>query len=294
MDIFCRAVFVPCAFSGRLDEVANVETFTHRVFPEWISVEQLGIIRLSFAAIIWLTTFYGICSTGNPLVPSYVKGTRLKPAMIQMNGIKTLGPFTSWAWIILGAAFSSSGTVCLLADADQSVPVALVRTAAICWETAAPFTILVSAAIKYAIWPLILKQGGKTESLKKPRAVLQHNANVLMAIAEVALLGGLPVRWSYISFGPLIGCTYILFTWSMACHWVDVTKSGPQFIYFFMDTTLPGHLPTYAIVGLLGVLLLSFGIFSSATSFLGMLPGSFVAHVLFAVGVCLATMRLRD
>jgi hypothetical protein len=111
---------------------------------------------------------------------------------------------------------------------------------------------------------------------------------------EVALLGGLPVRWSYVSFGPLIGCTYILFTWSMACHWVDVTKSGPQFIYFFMDTTLPGHLPTYGIVDFLGAFLVSFGIFSSATSILGILPGSFVAHVLFAVGVCLATMRLRD
>jgi hypothetical protein len=163
----------------KLDEVANVETFTHRVFPEWISVDQLGIIRLSFAAIIWLTTLYGICSTGSPLVPNYVKGTRLKPAVIQMNGIKTLGPFTSWAWIILGAAFSSSGKVCLLADADQSVPVALVRTAAICWETAAPFTILL--ATKFTNRPFI-EQGGKTESLKKPRAVLQHNADILMAI----------------------------------------------------------------------------------------------------------------
>ena len=51
--------------------------------------------------------------------------------------------------------------------------------------------------------------------------------NVFFAVTESALLGGLPVRWSEISLAPLVGCAYVMFTWSMSMSW-NKREHGPQ------------------------------------------------------------------
>jgi len=106
---------------------------------------------------------------------------------------------------------------------------------------------------------MALKAGTDTSIFKAPRALLEHNANVLMVLVEIGLLGGLPIRLQDFSVAPLFGIVYIFFTWSMSESWVAKTK-GPQFIYFFMDTTL-GIKTSLFLLALLGVLSSYYGLF---------------------------------
>lgn len=43
-----------------IDEVATVETFTHVLFPEYLSVQSLAYIRLALAMVPFSTTIYQI------------------------------------------------------------------------------------------------------------------------------------------------------------------------------------------------------------------------------------------
>jgi hypothetical protein len=80
----------------KLDEVAVVETFTARIFPELISVYQLSVFRGIFAFIIWGTTIQCWVSPGWKTVTSYLSGSKLKAVTTKLEGVKTLFPFTSW------------------------------------------------------------------------------------------------------------------------------------------------------------------------------------------------------
>lgn len=274
-----------------VDRVATVETFTHRVFPDLMTVEQMAYIRLAIAGVIWATSFQTVfLSPGWVQTTNYLKGTRLLRAPNTLSGIKTMFPFTSWAWNMLGASFTLSGYIALQQDASPLV----LRAALFFWEASAPFSFLVATVIRYAIWPGVLKGDGDTTNLKKLRNKLMHNANVMMSLTEAALLGGLPVRWSHASIGPLVGVVYILFTWAMSTSWNDTSKVGPQFIYFFFDTTLPGYTPTIALLVLLFVLMLFYGFFASCDFLLGLVPFGVVGHAVFALGLASIMMRFRD
>lgn len=199
-------------------------------------------------------------------------------------------PFTSWAWNMLGVSFTLSGYIAVKQEAS---PV-LLRTALFFWEAAAPFSFLVATVIRYAIWPGVLKGDGDTSNLKMIRNMLMHNANVVMSLTEAALLGGLPVRWSHVSIGPVVGIAYILFTWAMSTSWNDTAKVGPQFIYFFFDTTLPGYTSTIALLVLLVVLMMFYAFFASCDLLLGFVPFGIAGHTLFAAGLASIMMRFRD
>jgi hypothetical protein len=274
-----------------VDRVATVETFTRRVFPDLITVEQMAYIRLAIAGVIWATSFHTMfLSPGWIQTTNYLKGTRLLRAPNTLYGIKTMYPFTSWAWNMLGVSFTLSGYIALQQEASPL----LLRLALFFWEASAPFSFLVATVIRYAIWPGVLKGDGDTTNLKKLRNKLMHNANVMMSLTEAALLGGLPVHWKHVSIGPLVGVAYILFTWAMSTSWNDTSKVGPQFIYFFFDTTLPGYTPTIALLVLLFVLMLFFSFFAACDFLLGLVPFGVVGHALFALGLGSITMRFRD
>jgi hypothetical protein len=93
---------------------------------------------------------------------------------------------------------------------------------------------------------------------------------------------------------PLYGIIYVLFTWSMAMSWND-PSAGPQFLYFFFDTTLPGLAPTIVLAALLAVLLASFGVFYACEYLLASIGGgSLLGHLAFCVVICSSVMRFRD
>ena len=144
-----------------------------------------------------------------------------------------------------------------------------------------------------------------------------HNMNVFFAVTESALLGGLPVRWSEISLAPLVGCAYVIFTWSMSMSW-NKREHGPQvrhgiavgtekslmfnrlqncffqFIYFFFDTTLPGFAPSIALLALMIALLIFFVIFASCERIMEWADAGLAGSLTFVILICSAVMRFRD
>jgi hypothetical protein len=294
-----------------IDEIAVTETFTRRIFPELISLRTLATIRTVQALIIWVVSFHAVfMSEGFVFSTSYVPHSKLKMVNNQLTGIRTMFPFTSVSWNLLGVAFTLSAYIAWSAVAmelkesgEDSILLSLpllsspwntfvLRTAILVWEVAAPNTLLVAAVVRFVIWPGVLRAGSDTSNLKNFRNMLMHNGNVLLALTETSLTGGLPVRWSEVSLAPILGCMYVLFSWYMIDKW-NTPANGPQFIYFFFDTTL-GATTSYALVALLVVLLIFYTLFVSVEHILASMDGGWPFHVAFVVAVSSAVMRFRD
>lgn len=197
-----------------IDQVATLQTFTKA--QPWIgSALNLAIVRGVIALSIWATTLHVLLGPGWTQITNWKPGSKLKRnAKITLKGIKSMFPFTSWSWNLLGISYTLNALIagCVATGNDQwigTVPNnALLRTALIAWEIAAPCAILVSTVIRYAIWEMVLHGSGDTTNLKAFRNVMMHNFNSVFVLAEVAMLGQLPVRFSEVSLAPLLGVVY--------------------------------------------------------------------------------------
>lgn len=282
-----------------IDELAVTETFTRSVFPDFISVQTLGLIRAAIAVVIWATSIHTLVfSSGWVQTTSYLPHSKLLQVDNALTGIRTMFPFTSVSWNLLGAAFTSSSYICLATTAQFSsilLPqpsTAFLRMALLTWQVAAPNTLLVTVVVRYVIWPGVLKTSGNTVALKAPRNVLMHNVNVLFALLEVAFLGSLPVTWTFVSLAPLLGIMYVVVSWNVTHIW-NTASAGPQFIYFFLDTTL-GITTTVALLTLLSVLLVFYSLFVSTEYVMVWMDGSWLMHAFFVASISSAVMRFRD
>jgi hypothetical protein len=278
-----------------LDEAAKVETFTRVIFPDYMNVYSLAYLRLLIAATIWWTSFQtAVLSNGWTQKTTYQPGSKLKMVPNRLKGIKTMFPFTSWCWNMLGLSFTLNAYIAIHGAAAKPVDPWLLRVALCVWEISAPCAILVSLVIRYAIWPAVLASPtGDTTNLKRLRNVMMHNVNSVYAISELAITGGLPVRFNELSLLPLYGVAYVIFSWCMTMSWNEAA-AGPQFIYFFFDTTLPGYKPTLALLALLSALLVIFGILCVCEQILAWIDGGFLAHLAFCAVICGGVMRFRD
>lgn len=162
----------------------------------------------------------------------------------------------------------------------------------IAWEIAAPCTLLVASTIRYVMWPAVLKRGGP-HSLNSVRNMLMHNFNVAVALTETCLLSGMPVRWSEAAVAPLWGCIYVIFSWNMVFAWNE-RRHGPQFIYFFLDTTLPGFFCSQVLVALMIVLLMFYAALCFSNDLLSQLDGGVFAHLSYICILSGMVMRFRD
>ena len=275
------AIFVQLLPSWeQLDEVATLSTFS-RAEP-WIGgAWQLGFYRLCIALSIWATTLHILCGPGWTQVTNWKPASKLKGnTTITLRGIKTMFPFTSWSWNLLGLSYSLNALIAFCVATQQDAWITglkhnwLLRLALIAWEIAAPCAILVSTVIRFAIWEMALHGSGDTSNLKSFRNVMMHNANSVFVLMEVALLGGLPVRFTEVSLAPLFGVCYVIFAWNMTHRWTD-REHGPQFIYYFFDTTM-GKVTTISLLVLLCALLLFYVLFASARIGLDRLSWVFV------------------
>ncbi|KAL7570044.1 hypothetical protein ACA910_017083 [Epithemia clementina (nom. ined.)] len=269
-----------------------MDTFTKVMFPEYMDLRTVALIRMFIALSIWFVTIHMILSKGWTQQTTYQKGSQLIMAPIVMSGAKTLAPFTSISWILLGISFTLSSYIALKGVEHEKVAPWILRIALCVWEVAAPNSLLVASVIRYAIWPAVLAKGNVTDNLKSWRNVFMHNINVFYALTETALLGGLPVRWSDISLAPLVGLCYVIFSWNMTMVWNK--PHGPQFIYYFFDTTLPGYQTTISLLVLLVALLLFFVLFCASESLLKWMDGGIVGSLAFVVVICSGVMRFRD
>ena len=212
--------------------------------------------------------------------------------MIEVQGFKTQLPFTSWAWNLLGNSFAINAYITFCTMSHQTIAPWTLRTALLLYETATPCTLLVAAVVRYTIWPNVLKHGGSTKELKHPRTLLMHNANVIMALSEVCLLGGLPIHLSHVSMAPLFGILYVIFTWCMTYQWADQSH-GPQFFYFFLDTTL-GTTTSVALLVLMIVLMVSYLLMMVAQVVLNSIGGGVPIHILFVAIISAGVCRWKD
>lgn len=308
------AVVVPLLPSlEEIDSMSGKEVWTTRKFPELVSLETLAFVRLGIAGIsIGLSAYLALIAKGWDVYANYKPRSKLRRVFVRLEGIGTLTPFTSWCWMVLGVGFLLRGIIALagakavqaggtVAEAAATTTTTttpewaefvlgnkyLLRATLVSWELTGPFAMLVSSAITYSIWPQV-KKGGKPHNLAGFRNQLQHNFNSFAALLEVTLLGGISVEFSHLSMAAAYGVVYVVFTWLMGKYYFGNKTVGPQYIYWFMDTTLE-KTTTMALVALLFALTLYFAMFSFVVEmFLGSGsddagPPSLPANVAFLV-----------
>lgn len=292
-----------------IDEIANKETFLRVCFPEVLSIQHVAAIRLFLAFVMFAdisySFFFGkweVDTTPDFYFPQSkltgVRGMSFRGVYYTGklgSGIRNLGSFTMCSFVTECVTFALAGGIPLYIELSGSEPpLWIYRIAIVAWETCAPISLLVSAIVKYVLWPLALQQGGNnTKLLKAPGALLEHNLNIISCLLEVTILGGLPIRYQDCVWAPLFGLAYVLFTYRMIHSWAG-PKHGPQFIYPFLDTTM-GWVTTACILGLLAVLGGSFVLFAGLKHFIvHVLQGGFWAHVGAVILLCAGLCRFRD
>jgi hypothetical protein len=72
-----------------------------------------------------------------------------------------------------------------------------------------------------------------------------------------------------------------------------ITSGEPQFLYFFLDTTL-GKGTSIALIGLLAVLSIFYSIFVLVDDVMSLLGGGVSVHLAVVITVALLTCRFKD
>ena len=336
----------------QLDDIATIQVITKCQYFSFISIYTIATVRVMCTIFIVLTLGHMISNrTGWYIITPYLPKSKLKKHVSHhMVGIKTLYPFTSWSFVLLGLYFTLASYITIqaigiqqrqeqftAADLENAYRTynqthrTLLRCTIVLWEISAPCTILIAVIVRYVMWPAALRRireqqqpssssSSSTFSLSTPAHTLNsyqnicmHNINVLLALVERCLLSGLPVRYHEWTYAPLYGCVYVLFSWNMVGQYSDRRRYGPHFIYFFLDTTLPGYFSSYALMALLLVLLLFYSLYCSIASILYYIDHTIVdplltnnndeqyneycylvAHVSVVVFICSLVMRFRD
>ena len=303
------AAMVPKSL-GSMDEIANKETFLHVNFPYLLTTGQVACIRIVLGSVMILDSlyafFYGKWEQDTEYYYPYsqLKVVRDIPfrgyaySQSLTSGFMTLSSFTMWSWVLEGLTFILLGglTWYLNLSSDSEPSVWFYRLALIGWEISAPTSILVSAIVKYVLWPMALEKEGENNAnlLKHPGALLEHNWNVLSCLVEVALLGGMPIRYQDYALAPLFGLFYVLYSYAMVHSWAPASE-GPQLIYPFLDTTMEWR-TTGCLLALLGVLTMAFGIFCALDHFITEFldEGDILSHVAAVVVIGATVCRFRD
>ena len=70
----------------------------------------------------------------------------------------------------------------------------------------------------------------------QPNVLMMHNLNVVMVACEM-YFGRSTVDIEDIGIAPVFGLVYVAFSWWWAPR--AQPESGPQYMYFFLDTSLP-------------------------------------------------------
>ncbi len=217
--------------------------------------------------------------------------------------------FTQWCWNLQTISFALNGYItyvaaqaeenrakvqalCPLHACSPSTEQNILRLAIVLFEVSAPCSLLVSCITKYALWPQAMKGKYGSSRLRRPVALLQHNANILFSLSELCLLGTLSVRLVDCPLAPIFGIVYLLFTWSII-H--SLHPSGdPQFLYFFLDTTLSKKWTIGTMLVLLLVLLVSYVAFTLIDDVLLLFDGGLLGNFLFLAAFASLFCRFKD
>jgi len=285
-----------------LDEInksVDQGVFTRRLYPDAVSLNSLIAIRFLFGLFCLSVTVHAVLFANDKIKPTYLKPyskLRDDDTYIHLKGKTFLYPFTCWSWNLLGLYFFVSSYIAAYSE-EENTTKQLTTLALISWKIAAPTTLLIGAIVKYALWPAALKNKGKgNHNFINLRPLLQHNANIVMALTELLFLGGIPLKgnetslYKHLPLPLLFGVAYVFFSWSTLRHWNP--KGIPAALYFFMDPTL-GWRHTISLWILLFVLGLFYTIYCAIEA-LSTSGSSTTTSVLMFLVVCFVTCRFRD
>lgn len=277
-----------------MEKVATIETFTMPVLPQ-VSPLAIGVFRLFVAIVVFSTAIIRVNGEGFTGNFNYRPGSKLIATPARMKGWRILSTYTWWSFLLLGASFGSSAIISLAVvfESESRIHPWLLRFALLSFEISAPNAFMVSAMVKYALWPVALRTKGPEGTLvyRSTSGLLAHNFNSISVLSEVCLLGGLPVHMEHMALAPMFGMTFVLYAWGMANFWVP--EKGPQFFYYFLDTTL-GWTTTISLAVLLSVLLVFYMLFSKVDDFLEHMGGGVITHVLSVVICSVFLCRFRN
>jgi hypothetical protein len=239
------------------------------------------------------------------LTVQYLKHSKLKRQAINLDGIRSQIMFTQWSFNALTLSFFLNGLI-TLAVAHQEmghktrysyilngfVDKTWPRVAILLFEIAGPTSMLVSTVTKYALWPQSMKGPRGSVNLRKPVALMQHNANVIASILEVGVLGRIPVRLEEFIIAPTFGTIYVFFTWALKDRLVETKE--PQFVYFFFDTTLGKRWSITVLLVLLALLMVFYLAFTFIDDCLIWLGCGIFTHITVVVALAAFFCRFRD
>lgn len=234
---------------------------------------------------------------GSPVKNAYLPNSKLIPnEKMDLKGLRALGSYTWWSFVLLGLSFLGSSCITFLfyANMESYIHPWLLRFSFLSFEVSAPNAFLVSSAVRYALWPTFLKKHGPTGTLgfKSFHGLVTHNLNVIFVMVEVCLLGGLPVLIEHMTIAPWLGILYVLFSWFMMTRWTP--DRNPTTLYFFLDPTL-GPKTSLALLALIMVLITFYILFSLLDKFLLSLMGAAILPRLLAcIGISSCVCRFRD
>ena len=291
------------------DNISTLNMFTTRVYPTVISVRTLLCIRLFFAFIGFVGFISAWYTPTVTIHTPYLATSRVPRIPFELTHFKkAYYPFTCWSWNILTIHYMLNCymiyTSIIYGDAASSkVPTIIQTLAIVTWEISAPMTLLIGVVVKYALWPARMKEAGTGDIFMKPRALLTHNANVIMVMIDVCFVGGcgIPFELSHFPIVVLYGCSYVLFTYAIQLTWHENNKKQryPAFLYFFMDPTI-GYKHTIALYILLFVLTFFYILFVGIEE---LLQGHYhitfffrtiYGRIIFGFTICCFVCRFRD
>mmetsp|Transcript_16242 Transcript_16242/g.23895 ORF Transcript_16242/g.23895 Transcript_16242/m.23895 type:complete len:315 (+) Transcript_16242:137-1081(+) len=285
--------FLPASLDYIIAKEAIPDTFVRRMYPDYLSVWAIIGIRFTFGLLCASVQLNMLLFGSSKLRTVYIRpDSKLVDTTIEMKGHLYLYPFTCWSWIVLGLHFllSSYVTWVIHSHARASPPTWLLILTVCLWKIAAPMTLLIGAVVKYALWPATRKKYGPDHNFKARNPLLQHNANILMALTELLFLGGMPLgSFQNITLAVIYGICYVFFSWSTMKHYNPET--GPAAIYFFMDTTI-GWKHTVSLLVLVCVLMLFYSVFYGVEQMAS--NSGFETHVGIFISLMLLACRFRD
>jgi hypothetical protein len=293
--------FLPSIISS-LDRIASVEILTTPRYSDVISKKSLAYIRLSIASFMFCVTLTRVLKKGsNGVATPYLETSKLRRKPIILEGIRSQVMYTAWSWNLLGLAFALNGIVTLLAayndDYGKEVFVSafyknLMRFGVIALTISSAASMMVSTITRYVLWSRAKKSNSTTAHFKTKTALLQHNANIILSLTEVFILGHVPMRIEYITLPILYGTVYVLHTWNMT-HRLMPNKE-PQFLYFFFDTTLDKKIVVFVLFSLICICVFFHCLYTGIAILIEYLEGGILCNILLVICISSCFCRFRD
>lgn len=235
-----------------------------------VKSRDLAIVRAFFALTHLIILIYVGAFKAIKFDATYKTelGTRLKKETIYLSGpIRLYSFFTAWTYWIQGIFFAL-GAWCSAADAGfvRHPGPQVVQLTHYSFELSTGCSLLVTVVVTFVIWPEMVKGGVKTaDKLANFHDFMMHNITLLEVVSEI-LLGRIPMYLAHLPFSVFWGLTYIIFSWMQGPRLARMAAKGDKklgnssqgnganFMYFFLDWTLPTGTLVASYTGLVTVL----------------------------------------